>query len=769
MEISITEAFQTALRHHQAGRLSDAEAVYLHVLQAEPEHVEALHMLGVIARQSQRNDIAIQLIGKAISIQSTAGMHYNLGAALHAQGQLADAVQHYQSAIALKPAFAEAYCHCGVALQAQRDLASAITCYRTALSIKPDYAAAHGNLGVALMAQHQTESAIACYRQALSINPQDAGIYNNLGNALRTQGNFDLAVDSYHHALAIKPDFAEAYANLGLAHQELGDLDTAIAHYRHALTIQPDNAITQNNLGNALKEQHKFDEAAASYRKALAIQPDYVYAHNNLGATLLAQGETDAAIASCRRAIALDPAYAKAHNNLGLALQAQGNPQSAIESYRRALKIDPHHIGAHGNLLCALHSTVDGSPEQRIAEARRYGANLLAQAKPYSTWSVNLTANLQPLRIGVMFGGSTKHSIIRCLDGILPHCNSAKVQLIAYSARQTHDELAKALQPRFGEWHSIDGLNDEAAARKIHNDRIHILIDVAGHAVDNRLPVFAWKPAPVQVTWPGFATSGMPGMDYVLTDKFSVPDAQANQFTEAIWYLPDTQLCLSPPTNDADLDVAPAPMRRNGYITFGCFRPLSALNDQVLATWGKIFHALPHAVLRLQHHQLRSQAAREKLAQRLATVGIAPQRILLLESVSRRADLEAYAEVDILLDTFPHTGSDAMCDALWMGVPTLTIAGNSAAARQGASLLACAGLTEWIADDINDYVLRALTHAAWFQRLARLRQGLRHNVFVSPLFNAQRFAANFEKALGDIWQASCVRRRKQAIDAIRSQ
>jgi predicted O-linked N-acetylglucosamine transferase (SPINDLY family) len=257
----------------------------------------------------------------------------------------------------------------------------------------------------------------------------------------------------------------------------------------------------------------------------------------------------------------------------------------------------------------------------------------------------------------------------------------------------------------------------------------------------------------VQVSWLGFfASTGLPTIDYLLADPVSVPKSHREHFTETVWYLPETRLCFTPPTNRTGLELTPLPAVQNGYITFGCFQNLTKVNDAVLAIWGRIFLSLPEARLRLQSSQMNCSTTCEYLQHRLSQIGIMPERVIMEGHVPREEYLAAYANVDIILDTFPYPGGTTTCEALWMGVPTLTLAGGTLLARQGASMLACADLEDWIARDENDYITRTLFHASDIDRLAQLRSGLRQKVLASPLFNGPRFALHLEDALQQMWQ-----------------
>jgi predicted O-linked N-acetylglucosamine transferase (SPINDLY family) len=298
------------------------------------------------------------------------------------------------------------------------------------------------------------------------------------------------------------------------------------------------------------------------------------------------------------------------------------------------------------------------------------------------------------------------------------------------------------------------GLSDENLAQQIREDGIDILIDLSGHTAHNRLPMFAWKPAPIQVSWLGyFATTGVTAIDYLIADPWTLPESEEANFTENIWRLPETRLCFTPP--DVDMEITPLPALSNGHLTFACFNNLTKMNDTVVALWARILAAVPTSRLFLKSKQLREASVRQSVVDRFAAHGIDSER-LILEGLSPRAEyLATYQRVDIALDPFPYTGGTTSVEALWMGVPVLTLAGECFLSRQGVGLLMNAGLPEWIAADADDYVARAVSHASDLQRLAALRNGLRQQVLASPVFDAQRFAHHFETALRGMWKKWC--------------
>jgi protein O-GlcNAc transferase len=724
---------------------------------------EALHLIeeGHAHEANDRTDDAMQCYLKAIRLApNLARAHLNHGNALLAKGDLKGALDAFGTAIRHKPDYAGTYYNMGNALFGYGQLNEAVANYRKALEIQPDYAEVHCALGVALKELGQLDDAVASYKRALALNPDLTEAHINLDLAMRDifsmcnvlmgKGQLEGAVTNYRRVLEIKPDYAEAYTSLGVALKELGQLDDAVESYRQALEIKPDLAEAHSNLGIALQDLGEIESAVASYRRAVEFKPDFAEAHNNLGNAQKELGQFESAAASYRRALEINPAFAEAHNNLGLVLQDVGQFEDAEACYQQALKIRPDYHEALGNLLFVLNYATSHTPLFYLEHAREYGRLVVGKlGTRFSAWQ----CEVQPrrLRVGLVSGDLRMHSAGYFLEGILSHIDPARIELIAYPTYHKEDELTARIRPRFSAWRPLVGKSDEVAAHLIHADRVHILLDLSGHTAHNRLPVFVWKPAPVQASWLGyFATTGVAEMDYLLADEVGVPEAQQYQFTESIWYLPDTRLCFTAP--NVDITVAPLPTLSNGMTTFGCFQNLAKVGDEVLALWGNIFAALPHARLRIQCKQLDEPAQRKQLLQRLQRCGITPERVTMLGPIHREGYLAAHAEVDLILDTFPYTGGTTTCEALWMGVPTLTLAGDSLLARQGASLLMAAGLEEWIAASKEEYITKAVALASDKSKLATLRAGLRQQVLASPLFDARRFARNFEDALWGMWQ-----------------
>ena len=673
-----------------------------------------------------------------------------LGTLQKSQGQTEKSLEAMQKAAILMPEDHEAQSNLGVTLKDLGRLEEAADSYRRALQVKPDFAEAHNNLGVVYNKLGFSKRAEACYRQALGINPDIADVHSNLGEVLNIQGRLEEAESCWRRVLEIKSESKEAYLNLGNCLVEQGCFDEAENCYRRVLDINPESDEAYLNLGNCLVEQGCFDEAEICYRRVLEINPDCPVGHNNLGNILKEFGQQDDSVACYRRALEIMPDYAEAHNNLGSSLKELGRLEESEPCFRRALELKPGAAETHSNLLFNLNYIANRPPSSLLAEARRYGEMIASKVgQRYSSW----TCIRQPerLRVGLVSGDLINHPVGFFLESVLAQIDQSRIELIAYSTNFKEDDLTDRIKPYFSAWKSLVGLSDESAAKLIHSDGIHLLLDLSGHTAKNRLPVFAWKPAPVQATWLGyFATTGVAEIDYLLADEAGVPDSQRGTFSETVWYLPDTRLCFSPPENE--LAVSPLPAVESGHITFGCCQNLAKVGDAVLSVWGEILNAVPNSKIRIQAWQFGDKYATKRFISRATQHGIDSDRLILHNCKSRTAYLAAYAEVDIILDTFPYPGGTTTCEALWMGVPTLTLAGDSMLERQGASLLYAAGLTDWIATSEMLYISKAIAFAQNLSELSSLRAALRQQVLNSPIFDAQLFALNLEKAFWGMWE-----------------
>lgn len=752
-----------------------------------PQDSEAQYNLGNYFYDQLQLDAAVSCYQKAIKLTPRfAKAHYNLGSALKDQGLFADAAVSYKKALKIDPDNVPMNFNLALMLYEQEDFSGAIRHYQCGLKLQPDSAQAHVNLGVCFKALGDLVQAKIHYQQALSINPDYADAYNNLGAVFKELGDDVEAEGCYRSAIAIEPNYAAAYNNLGLLFKDQGDDVEAESYYLKALKIDPLRAVSYNNLATIYRDQGRLAESEACCRNAIKIKLDYGIAYNNLGLVLNSMGRFEEAEAEyeqalkyepenitvlsnfavtlntlnqlsraellLKKALEILPTFVNALVNLCVNYLAQGRISEASALCLKALQIDAENIAVRNNLLFAMNYSASSNAVECLQQAREFGRIAALKAtSPFNSWKFDRQA--KRLRVGLVSGDLRLHSVAYFLENLLQHIDPARIELFAYSAAISEDYMTARLKPYFAGWKSLAGLDDQAAAALIHDDSLHILLDLSGHSSGNRLPVFAWKPAPVQVSWLGyFATTGLAAMDYFIADEVGVPIANQSQFVEKVKYLAETRLCFTAP--DADISVAALPALVNGYITFGCFQNMAKVSDEVLDLWAEVMAKIPSARLRWQCKSFRDDAVVTLLRQRLVQRGIHADRICLVKSTLRDAYLMAHAEVDLMLDTFPFTGGTTTCEALWMGVPTLTLAGNTLIARQGASLLSAAGLADWVADSKATYVSKALLLTNDLDKLSSLRAGLRAQVLASPLFDAPRFARNMEELLWEMWHES---------------
>jgi protein O-GlcNAc transferase len=770
---------------YAAGHLDEAAMQALEMIRAFPMHGCGWKTLGVVYQHKGRYADALLLMQKAAELlPNDAEAHNNLGIILQGLGRISEAEASYRRSLRLAPGYAQAHGNLGSALKEAGRLNEAEASCRSAVQLNPNYVKAYNNLGVILHELKRLDDAEAAYRHALQINPDYDDAHNNLGITLKAQGRTEEAKSSYQRALEINPNSPEALANLGIIDLEAGRLIEAEARCRRALELAPTYVEALNTLGLVLTQLGRPNEAARTFEKALHIKPDYALAHNSLAGVRFMLGQREEAIAGYQKALQIAPSLTAAHMKLGLALNEMGRLADAEEScrralelvptsgeayfslgsvlvsaqrldeaadcFRRALALAPGLVGAYEGLLFIHNYMADVTPEYSLEQARDYGHFLASEAKQkYAEWPCEKRP--ERLRIGFVSGDFRNHPVGYFIESMTANLRKGTIDLVAYPTNSKADGLTNRIKPAFSQWSPIYWFRNEDAARLIHDDHIHILVDLAGHTSQNRLPVFAWKPAPIQVSWLGyFATTGVQEIDYLLGDPYVTPDTEAHHFIERIWRMPETYLCFTPP--DVELQVAPLPALATGRVTFGCFNNLSKLNDVVVDVWARILAEMPKASLFLKTRQLNDTMLRESMLRRFANHGIAAERLVLEGGSPRTELLAAYNRVDIALDPFPYPGGTTSVEGLWMGVPVITKRGDRFLSHVGETIAHNAGLTDWIANDADDYVTKAVRFGSDIESLAKLRSGLRQRVLASPLFDAERFARNFEQAMWGMWQ-----------------
>ncbi len=506
--------------------------------------------------------------------------------------------------------------------------------------------------------------------------------------------------------MGLRPDFADAFYRLGSVLEELLQFDEAVSCYRNAIRIKSDFAAAHCSLGDSLRQVGKVEEGLASYRRAVEIRPDFAEAHNNIGTVLRDLGRLEESAAAFRRALELRPEFAEALSNLGNVLDALLRPDEAEASYRRALEIMPDFAPAYHNLLFCLseHECVDA--DALFAEHRRFAERFERPLRASWPQHANDRNPERCLRVGFVSADFRDHAVAHFVEPIFTQlAMKPGIALRLYYNHAAEDRVTRRLRGCTLHWHQVADLTDEALAATIAADGIDILVDLSGHTAGNRLLTFACKPAPVQASWIGYpGTTGMEAMDYYLTDRYLLPPGKFDRrFTEKLAYLPTNAPFL--PYEGAPA-INPLPALRNGYITFGSFNRLSKLSPTAIALWSGLLRALPEA--RMLVGGMPRDGNYGPLTDWLTREGIARERLEFHPRCNTADYLALHHRVDICLDTFPYTGGTTTNYALWMGVPTLTLAGRTPPGRQGAAVLGRVGLDAFVASDAADYQAKGL-------------------------------------------------------------
>lgn len=748
-----------ALALQAQGRLDDAVAAYERALVISPDDVDIHINLGRTLQAQGRLDHAIAAYQNALALETnSAEIYHALGTALRKRGRASEAVAAYQQAIKLKPDFAEAHNSLGVILLDAGKPQDAVAALQCAVRLKPAFTEAHYNLGNALHRAGRLDEAVAAYRQALANSPALNDARSNLGIVLMASKKLEEALTVFKQALEYQPHSAAAHYNLGTALHETGKLTEAIASYERAAALAPTDAAVWNNLGVALKDTSRLDEAIAAFKHAVVLRADFADAYANLGSTLAIQDKLTEAMVAYERALAIAPDMALAHANRGIALTLQGRPDEAIRSLRRALALQPDDAELHSDLIQRMYYCPDTSPETILAEARRWDEQRAAPLR--ADWRVPANGRdpERRLRVGYVSTDFRAHSVAFFVEPLLRAHDRRAFEIFCYANVKQPDRTTARLRGLTDQWRDVSSLDDARATEEIRGDKIDILVDLGGHTADNRLLVFARKPAPVQVTYLGHpGTTGLHAIDYRLTDALADPPGKTDAFhTEALVRLPGSFLCYQPDEDPPQVGLLPA--SRAGYLTFGSFNSTAKINEQVITCWAAILRAVPDSRFILKAMALADAGTRERFQACFTKHGVAAEHLDLRPWMPTAEHLQLYNKVDIALDPFPYNGTTTTCEALWMGAPVVTLAGTTHAGRVGASLLTHAGLPELIAESPEDYVKLAAALASDLERLQDLRQGLRERLQRSPLMDAEGFTRSLEAAYRGMWQKYCSER-----------
>jgi protein O-GlcNAc transferase len=700
MVFNLQQTMNQAMEHLQAGRLAEADRLFRQALAQKPDHADALHLAGCTASKMRRSAEAVELIRRAIAVDPKQSVfHNNLGLALLVLGKKHEAIAAFRAAIALRPDAQDSTAHLGNALCDVGEFDEAIGIFNHAASKWPRHAGYHFNLG-------------NCWLRKAKTTRLDEDVEDWASAAARRNDQLQQAVACFRRAWTMQPEYADAGNNLGTTLQLMGQPEEAIAAWRRATAAQ--HPLAFYNLGRALYEKDSLDEALDAMQTGLRLRPD-------------------------------DAGYI----NLGNAFRQSGQTGEAIAALDRAIALQPSNAVAHSNRLYTLYYHPDFNNRRILDEHERWNAQLARPLGPFAPHENDRSPHRR-LRIGYVSPNFWGHCQALFTVPLFANHDHRDFEIFCYSDVKSPDVLTARLRTGADVWRSIVGIDDEQAAQIIRRDRVDILVDLTLHMAENRMLLFARRPAPVQVTWLGYpGTTGLDAMDYRLTDPYlDPPDETDAAYAEKSIRLPHTFWCIDPAAlKAADMpDVNSLPALQAGHVTFGCLNNFCKVNQPLLKLWARVLDAVPGSRLVL----LAPPGSRRQWVGQ--TLG---DRVDFVSRQSRERYLKYYHRIDLGLDTLPYNGHTTTLDSLWMGVPVVTLVGRTVVGRAGLSQLSNVGLAELAATTPEQFVELAAILAADLPRLAGIRRTLRDRMRASPLIDAARFARDIESAYRQMWLTWC--------------
>lgn len=610
---------------------------------------------------------------------------------------------------------------------------------------------------IALHQRNELRKAEALYRQVLASDPRELDAWHLLGALLLETERPAEAVNLLESAIRRSPRQAVFYANLGEALRRVGRLDEAKANLERAIALAPALAEPHSTLGLVLSAMGRLVEAIGPLERAASLKPSLTNAHVALATVFQDLGRLDSAAACCAWALEVDPGCADAHNRLGCVLAEQGSVAEALESFSRALACQPGHATAHSNIVFSLAFDPGATAETILAEGRRWAEAHAPSDAGRPPSHANDRNPERRLRVGYVSPDFRRHPNSLYFVPLLEQHDRSAMEVFCYSLVSRPDDMTARIRDSADAFRTLTRASDTEALACIREDRVDVLVDLAMHMGDNRLQLFASKPAPVQVAWLAYpGTTGLEAIDYRISDPHLDPPGLdvSGLYAEKTVRLPDSFWgCYDPGPMVRGLDVGPLPALDAGHVTFASFNSYKKTNPELFALWADVLRAVGGSRLLLLAPAGR---ARDGARRAFARAGIAPERVEFVEAGRPQAEYFArYHRADVCLDTLPYNGHTTTLDALWMGVPVVTLVGSTIVGRAGLCYARNLGLEELVAATPEQFVAIAAELARDLPRLARLRAELRGRMERSPLMDAGRFARNLESAFRGMWRRWC--------------
>lgn len=681
-----------------------------------------------------------------VTPESSASSDIQVAIDLHLQGNLVQAEAIYRQVLKIEPCNADALHLLGLIAHQTGYHQTAIDLIGQAIKVIPTKEIFYSSRGVVLKKLKQLDAAINCYKMAIELNPNYAEAYSNLGSAQAEQKQFENAVISYKKAIDLKPDLAEAYSNLGIAQAEQKQLDAAVISYKKAIDLKPDLAETYSNLGIAQEEQKHLYAAVISYKKAIELKPDYANAYANLGNAQLKLKELEAAVGSYEKAIELNPDFEYLYENKHHAKMSicdwQDFDTTALEfekKIQKKLKVsNPFSVFALFSSLTYLRLVSD------IWSQDKYPFNP-------SLGPIHKASGHSKIRIAYFSADFRLHPVALLTIGMFEQHDKSKFELIAFAlGPESQDEIRERITIAFDKFINVNAMSDKEVAVLSRKLEVDIAIDLGGHTQDCRTGIFAFRAAPIQLSYIGYlGTMGAEYYDYLIADRTIIPFNSQKYYSEKIVYLPTYQV------NDSKQEVPHAAISRqdlnlpNSSFVYCCFNANYKITPPTFDGWMRILKAVPESVLMLYTD---TQTASINLKLEAQKRGVNPERLIFGEKLIRTQYLARCRSADLVLDTLPYNAGATASDALWAGLPVLTCIGDSFASRYAASILFAIGLPELVTETQTEYEALAIELATNPIKLKSIKDKLENNRLTTSLFDTVLFTKHIEAAYTKIYE-----------------
>ncbi len=752
----IMEAQTLAIQYFRAGNFTDALAHAKIAADIARGNLKLQNLAGAIALETKDAPTALIYLDRSLSISlEQVEALFLKGNALSMQSMNEEAVEYYDRALRLAPDHIDAMVNQGFCYDRTGQPGKAEKALAAALRIDPNHALANNAMAELLSRKTIHNKALVHAQRAVDSDPNRVEFFLTLARLLRQQNQNREAEKIYRSALSVHPNNPTLIIELGGTLRDQNLFDEAEEHYQNALKLAPKNTKVLRSAGAFFQSISRHTEALDAYERYIALRPDDAGMLNNLAIILRDLNRFEEAEKYYLECAKREQDKSYVYNNLAILAMEMGKPEESIQYYKKALDDKPQYTGAHSNMLFYMNYLSSMSAQEIFEEHKRFA---IMHTEPFLEGTCVHANDPSPdrrLKIGYVSADLYGHAVSYFIQAALKNHDRSNYEVFCYAHVRKPDGMTKQLREFVPNWFYIHDLSTKEVVELIKSHEIDILIDLGGHTAGNRLQVFGYKPAPVQVTWIGYPnTTGLNTIDYRFVDEITDPTGEADQFhTEKLWRLPECFTCYTPQAALPDSKTLAA--KKTGQVTFGSFNNASKLSPATIEAWAKILNKVEGSRLLLKSASLVDEGTQERFFTMFESHGVPSSRVEMMGKLSSHDHMRLYDSIDIGLDPFPYNGTTTSCEALFMGVPIVAVLGDRHAARVTGSLLHQVGLGDLATNNVENYVNKAVELANDLDRLESIRVDLRENMINSPLCDQQQHTRNVEQAYRQMWSIWC--------------